>query len=423
MRARLARPAGGSRQRMPQDRSLAYGLALAMLFAVPLALLPLAQARDAQMAWQPIRNWTGDGHVLRVVAGDPRQETLYAIGAAGGFYFSLDGGQAWSRAPIPLPSSRLEIVRILDLAVDPRDARRAQIVVASSADRPRPMVYSTQNGGQSWRVESELGRLRVQAMAYGPAGDDLYIVTLGDIYRIEQGSDLSMVTGRDADLDRFRIASLGVGEQVQALTIGAWQPDTLAADEQGSRYLYLGIEGKGLRVLLDDPVAGADFVPANDADASSIYVREEATAHAISVHPNRPKTVCVGTDKGLYASVDGGATWIPMAYSLRQRSVLALLIDPADNVIYAGIAGGGIVYSADDGATWEQLGEGLGHRSVLCLAIRHNDSQSKTLYAGTNDGLWQIELATPGSSVASGCSLSSDTGSGEGAHGLRAPGS
>jgi hypothetical protein len=81
-----------------------------------------------------------------------------------------------------------------------------------------------------------------------------------------------------------------------------------------------------------------------------------------------------------------------MAYELRQRSVLALLVDPTDNVIYAGVAGGGIFYSADDGATWEQLGEGLRHHSVSCLAIRHDASQAKTLYAGTHDGLWQLDL-------------------------------
>jgi photosystem II stability/assembly factor-like uncharacterized protein len=396
MIAHLRRPAGGSWRRRLRDMSLGYGLALAMLFALPLALRPLAQARDAQMVWQPLRNWTGDGRVLRVVASDPAPEALYAIGASGGFYLSFDGGQSWSRGAIPLPSSRLEIVQVLDLAIHPRDPGRAQIVVASSADRPRPMVYSTQDGGQSWRVESELGPLRVQAMAYGPAGDDLYVVTRGDIYRIDWGSDLPMATGREADLDRFRIASLGVDEQVQAVAIGAWQPDRLATGEQAARYLYLGIKGKGLRVLVDDLQGAVAPLPVNDADASSVYVREEATVHAICVHPNRPGTVCVGTDKGLYASVNGGTTWLPMAYSLRQRSVLALWVDPADNVIYAGVAGGGIVYSADDGATWEQLGEGLRYRSVSSVAVRHNGSRSKTLYAGTNDGLWQVELPTTG---------------------------
>ncbi|MBN1401562.1 MAG: hypothetical protein JXA74_12035 [Anaerolineae bacterium] len=394
MISHLRRPAEAGWRRAFQDMALGYGLALLALFALPLALLPLVKARDACTVWQPVHSWSGDSYVLRVVASD--QASLYAMGGAGGFYLSLDGGQAWSRPSIPLPSGRLEMVRVLDLAVHPQDPRRAQIVVASSADRPRPMVYSTQSGGQSWRVESALGPLRVQAISYGPAGDDLYIVTLGNIYRIDWASDLSLVTGRDADLDRFRIASLGVDEQVQALTVGAWQPDMLTDGERAPRYLYLGIKGRGLRVLLDDSDAGVSLLPVKQADASSVYVREHATVHAICVHPNRPKTVCVGTDKGLYASVDGGTTWIPMAYSLRQRGVLALLVDPADNVIYAGIARGGILYSADDGATWEQLGEGLGHRSVSSLAIRHNGSQGKLLYAATNDGLWQIELPTAG---------------------------
>ena len=54
-------------------------------------------------------------------------------------------------------------------------------------------------------------------------------------------------------------------------------------------------------------------------------------------HPNLPKVVYAGTDKGLYRSDDVGVHWNQVDSALSNYTVWALAIDAQDpNIMYAG---------------------------------------------------------------------------------------
>ncbi len=110
------------------------------------------------------------------------------------------------------------------------------------------------------------------------------------------------------------------------------------------------------------------------------------------------------SDAGLYKSVDGGRTWLPMDDGLSDRFVDELWIDPQNsNVVVAGTWTSGLFYSDTAAASWKLV---YPTTEVTALAL-----QGSTLYAATfggvlesmNDGLnWSMFLATRASVSALG---------------------
>jgi photosystem II stability/assembly factor-like uncharacterized protein len=138
----------------------------------------------------------------------------------------------------------------------------------------------------------------------------------------------------------------------------------------------------------------------------------------IVVDPNDSNTVYVaaqgplwsaGGERGLYKSIDGGATWELVLSSGPYTGVTDIVMDPRNpQVLYAAthqrmrtvwalIDGGpesGIHKSTDGGATWKQLKKGIpgGDKGKIALAIEPADSN--TVYAtielaGPSGGFWR----------------------------------
>ena len=395
--------------RVVRGSLLWQALGAVLCFALPFGLLLLQRPTAPSFAaWERVDSFPGDRMVRRVVVrGTEDGQVLYATGTVSGVHMSTNGGRDWLRADMPLPHNRLGVVQIVDLAVNPDDPNEIYAVVAAMATKPRPMVYWSDNGGRTWRVRGGLGPRRVTGMAFGPTGDDLYMATTGGIFRAFVFDDgQRRFVGDEDDLRRAQVGSLDGPARVTALAIGApsmaeragAQAAPTRSDEiRPSLVLYVGTADRGLEVFVDDPVDGPQSVPVGN-EPLSLYVRERAAIHTVCIHPLSPEIVCVGTDRGIWASSDAGRSWFRTAYDLRSHKVLSLLIDPSDAALYAGVAGGGVFCSKDDAATWQSLGKGLARTSVLSLAI--GGSGERILYAGTNSGLWRLLLPTVASAAA-----------------------
>ena len=99
-----------------------------------------------------------------------------------------------------------------------------------------------------------------------------------------------------------------------------------------------------------------------------------------SIQVNAAGDIFVATERGIYKSVDNGATW--NIFALANTDVRALLLDEANNTIYAGVWGGGIYKSVDNGANWVQKNNGIIFTAVNTLAKNSNGD----LFAGTFGG-------------------------------------
>ncbi len=103
--------------------------------------------------------------------------------------------------------------------------------------------------------------------------------------------------------------------------------------------------------------------------------------------PHDPKVLFVGTENdGIFKSTDGGKNWEKVNKGLSSLTIYAIEFDPKDsNIIYAGGFQTGVCRSNDGGNSWICFSEGLGKfNSIHSIAV-HPDI-SNFVVAGTIDG-------------------------------------
>jgi len=316
------------------------------------------------LVWQPAGLAGVDLRSIVIAPTDLRR--LYAGGK--GFYRSTDDGATWSLLKGDLLAYHL--------AVSPADHR---LIIASSSlaclkgeDSP---AYRSTDGGATW-----------QKIADDLARPVFHVLNAQRVYAIScQGVLISDNAGATWRLLANSRSNLG---DAVALGLGGGAATTLyrlEATEGGSGLIFKSTNGGLAWQELKPP---ADFW-------GPVQVLVEAAT---------PANLFILSNKGVYRSTDGGTTWAgPFTQGLdtaRQGNanfywwqLSALARHPNQpNTLYLGTgglasAGAGVFVSHDNGNTWQPLGSGLGNRAVRALA-----SSGKTLWAATNQGLYQLTL-------------------------------
>jgi photosystem II stability/assembly factor-like uncharacterized protein len=130
--------------------------------------------------------------------------------------------------------------------------------------------------------------------------------------------------------------------------------------------------------------------PGEDArwEALGDGLPDNAGVHAITVHPDNPDTVLIGTTKGAFRSRDRGGHWQRLALPDPEADIWSITIHPTDRrVIYAGTGPTGVYRSDDGGEHWRKLPDpGLPdrvHMTFPCRVMRLdvNPAQPDEVYA------------------------------------------
>ncbi|MFH1741133.1 MAG: hypothetical protein ABIH23_19195 [bacterium] len=131
------------------------------------------------------------------------------------------------------------------------------------------------------------------------------------------------------------------------------------------------------------------------SNLSSFHTSENVSSYnywylyTVLVHPTDPNRVFVGSDRGVFATTDGGASWNSTGLS---ESVQTFAYDQSTETLYAGTAYNGVYYSRDGGQSWEAFNNGLDCLEPRCMDI---DPANGYLYIGTQGGgVWRIPLLT-----------------------------
>jgi len=122
----------------------------------------------------------------------------------------------------------------------------------------------------------------------------------------------------------------------------------------------------------------------------------DLSIQGLAIDPTTERTAYLGTNHGIYKSVDGGTTFAVLA-GMGARNVHSLIIDRnAGQTLYAGTdpsTDPGVWKTADGGSTWAQINSGLpGSIGVFVLALDPN--ASSTLYAGVGSSPYSLWKTT-----------------------------
>jgi photosystem II stability/assembly factor-like uncharacterized protein len=258
---------------------------------------------------------------IESLAIDPRNtDTIYA----GTWYLpykSTDGGRTWNI----IKTGIIDDSDIFAINIDPRDANH---IIASACSG----IYETKNAGGQWRkvqgIPSQSRRTR--AIVQHPSIPGLVFAgTTEGFWRSTNGGDSwTLTTSKQLEIN------------------------SIAVHPRNPQTIYIGTNNYGVMVSND---GGKNFAPSNGGYsgrfANSILADREKHGRIYAT------TINTATGGGFFfVSNDGGVTWQPSMRNMPPRLIsYSILQDETDaNTIYLG-TNLGVYRSLDRGASWAPL--------------------------------------------------------------------
>ncbi len=303
------------------------------------------KSAQGSLTWRGLSS--GDGGPCAVDAGDSK---IVLTTIAGGSVFRSTNAFA------SVPFSPVFSADPVSCTAEPGCGDRSAFIAPLIGDPSRPHTFyvgtqrlwkSSEGGTQkSWKAVSPdltagAGNLTCSTSAFGQGNDVLSAIAVS---RTEEGT---LYTGSQAGV-------------LQRTTDGGATWTRISKAPLPERYV------SGLAV---DPL-----------DSKRIYAAFSGFSSDTSATPGH-----------VFRSADGGDTWI-LADTPGDEPIDSLLAHPfGPGLVYAGTESG-VLASLDAGATWQPLGDGLPHSAVYSLAFQEKAS---TLVVGTHGrSIWSLTFAS-----------------------------
>ena len=299
------------------------------------------------------------------LAIDPRTSNTIYAGTWYLPYKSTDGGQSWKS----IKNGIIDDSDIFAINIDPRDPNH---IIASACSG----IYETNSAGDKWDkvqgIPSQSRRTR--AIVQHPSIPGLVFAGTTEGFWLSNrgGADGSWMVTTSRQLE------------INSIAIHPSRPQTV----------YIGTNNYGVMVSND---GGKNFVPTNGGYsgrfANVIYADRET--------PNRVYAATINTTTGggfLFLSTDNGETWRPSMRNMPPRLITyAILQDARDgNLIYLG-TNLGVYRSLDRGASWAPVWTAAKPVAAKGRSAKKKTSAARptqnTAAAKANDTIRRVQLA------------------------------
>ncbi len=256
------------------------------------------------------------------LAMDPRSTNIIYAGTWHRLFKSIDAGQTWRL----VKEGMIDDSDVFAIDIDPRDPNH---IIASACSG----IYESKNAGDKWRkvqgIPSQSRRTR--AILQHPSIPGLVFAgTTEGFWRSANGGDSwTLTTSKQLEIN--------------SVTVHPRNPNTI----------YLGTNNYGVMVSHD---GGKSFTPSNGG-YSGRFVNSLV---ADRERDGRMYATTINTTTGggfLFVSSDGGTTWQPSMRNMPPRLIsYSVLQDERDaNTLYLG-TNLGLYRSMDRGASWSPIG-------------------------------------------------------------------
>lgn len=226
--------------------------------------------------------WTrilgGDG---AYVAIDPVDENIiYAESQNGAMRKSVNGGRLFSSITAQLKDNFLFVTPFV---LDPNDRQRLWI--------GGTRMWRSDNGGLQWRQASTLVNGQISAVAVAPGNANRVVAGthLGSIIRHDDATTTTSATAWTSTKPRDGFVSWITFDPVDANVLYATY-----SGFGGGAHVWKSIDGGANWTALDG--TGTATIP-------------DIPVHSIAVDPTRRERLYLGTDLGVFVSLDGGQHW------------------------------------------------------------------------------------------------------------------
>jgi photosystem II stability/assembly factor-like uncharacterized protein len=302
------------------------------------------------------------GLSVRSLAMAPSDSNFLIAGSANddpnlnGAFRSTDGGKKWERIS---PVGDKEIRNIESVAVDPRDTN---VIYIGTWHLP----WKTTNGGASWK--------QTGYKAVGMIDDS-------DIFGISVSPNNPEQVYINACSGIYRSGSAGEKwVKIPGIPFSARRTYKLLVHPSNSKIIFAGTS-EGLWRSKDD---GKRWM---------LLTSKTLVIRSIVVTPDNPNRVLIATDDlGIRTSDNLGDDFADANVGFINRHVLAILPDASErgrllaSVFHDG-SGGSVFASSDGGASWLPSSTGLAGRDVFSFYQMPNNPS--VIYAGTNTGVYR----------------------------------
>lgn len=282
---------------------------------------------DSGTSWDQLPTYSTPGLVhVESLALDPTTDDIIYAGTWYLPYKTTDGGKTWAS----IKNGIIDDSDIFAIDIDPRDRNH---IIASACSG----IYETRNAGANWKkvqgIPSQSRRTRAILQHPSIAGV-VFAGTTEGFWRSERGGDADswmVTTSRQLEIN------------------------SIAVHPSNPQTVYIGTNNYGVMVSND---GGKNFEPSNGGYsgrfANSILPDREMS--------NRIYATTINTTTGggfFFVSDDGGQSWRPSMRSMPSRLIgYSILQDNADpNLIYLG-TNLGVYRSMDRGSSWAPVWAG-----------------------------------------------------------------